>query len=1009
MTTYNKVWFHIASNCGGCTGIGDMWYELSVAKIPFGVYAANDHMKIVEASIYPEATLIFRDVEASTVNPAHYNSSPKDAAVVYWKNTVSRLPAAIAELRNRVWIELLNEPGREPYQAAWVGEIMYEMALLAIADGYRVCGPGWAPGNPEPEAWLADGWKDYLRLCSQQPNRVAVSLHEYSLNDNIHFGEPWHIGRFRFLFDACKEIGVAKPNVFITECGWTLNSMPKYDKASEDIAYLAKLYAGEPTIKAAFLWTLQNGDGNGDLPQKLNALMPWLTGYAKAARFPDPAPQPNPGPTPPPVPDPTPPPAPAPSGFNFVANGGFGGGHYDYVNDKGERLPIQIPVGWGSKSDPGLEFVTYKKSDPSTHNPFDSAEHSRFGQPECNVLHKSKIPEREWASYIKDDDGYTYKWFGKAHRGRLKQTIKDLPAGRYEFRAPFFVDAVAGYTPKPYPKKIWATSGTDCFVKLRANEKDIKLDIEPYKGQTYDGFVSLEPGTSTEVYGSFDHPGGDCKVAIHLMMPYALPSNCVFIDRITLMAAVPAPPPPPPPPAPKPGEPIANVMWSLRDQARQWPFHGYPLHALEDQIAEDGWQRGGPEMGIGIDGVWHAYQLGILPSGKERMYYAVGPKWEVRYVDGPATTPPKPTPELPFDFYAWPTTSRIMTQAFGANPDRYAQYNLPGHEGVDLRAAHGTAVFAVDDGEVYLVTDDVGNYGIQIRIAHKDGWKTVYAHLEKALVKIGDKVTAGQQIATADNTGKNSNGSHLHLTLKRDGHTQGNWPSNIHDPTPFLKKFDYTGPVVTPPVVKIDLLEYMNGDGRLYEVRHPKTGNQERFQVQRDGTKFYLVKNGQWEELWADNEFIWRRTDTSPGPHPDDKANPRNRFYIQYEDGKSGARWAPRFFPKQPGYTWSGSGHNVKFYFKDNCEFDPRNSGRATNKFTFVAHHATKTWNGVTVKDVIEIVDTGGERSYFAKGLGLVAWSSKDGGDSAIAELHALGARPDNVRETLRCKEAYSL
>ncbi len=140
-----------------------------------------------------------------------------------------------------------------------------------------------------------------------------------------------------------------------------------------------------------------------------------------------------------------------------------------------------------------------------------------------------------------------------------------------------------------------------------------------------------------------------------------------------------------------------------------------------------------------------------------------------------------------FKFEAWPTEFRTLTQYFGANPQNYSQFGLPGHDGLDIRAPKGSKVFSVAPGRVKLVVRDPDghNYGRHIRITHADGYETIYAHLDKALVKEGNRVEAGTLIALADDTG-NSFGSHLHLTLKRKGASLPGWPGNIIDPTPFL-------------------------------------------------------------------------------------------------------------------------------------------------------------------------------------------------------------------------------
>jgi lysozyme len=293
---YNKVTYHTAPNCSGCQGINDYWRAIDAAGVPFAAYSVDDPGLIVTAAQYKNATLIFRDVEASTVNPADYNVTPDNAAAAYWAQTIAALPPQIVALKGRVWLELMNEPGREDAQANWVGAVMAGMARRALAQGWRVMGAGWAPGNPEPSAWRSPGWRDYLALCAANPDKVAVSLHEYSLSNDIHNGENWLVGRFIHLFEACDEMKIARPTVYITECGWTLNSAPATGQMQNDIAWMSALYARHPQIKSAHLWTLQGGRQNGDLPGKLNSLMPWLRDWTVSQRWPDPVTPPPPNP-----------------------------------------------------------------------------------------------------------------------------------------------------------------------------------------------------------------------------------------------------------------------------------------------------------------------------------------------------------------------------------------------------------------------------------------------------------------------------------------------------------------------------------------------------------------------------------------------------------------------------------------------------------------------------------------------------------------------------------------
>jgi murein DD-endopeptidase MepM/ murein hydrolase activator NlpD len=140
-----------------------------------------------------------------------------------------------------------------------------------------------------------------------------------------------------------------------------------------------------------------------------------------------------------------------------------------------------------------------------------------------------------------------------------------------------------------------------------------------------------------------------------------------------------------------------------------------------------------------------------------------------------------------FKFEVWPTEFRQINQYFGANPQNYQQFGLPGHEGIDIRAPTGSKIFSVAPGRVTRVYNSATghNYGIHVVVTHEGGYSTTYAHLQQTSVILNQMVQAGTVLGLADNTG-NSFGSHLHLTLKKEAATYQNWPFNILDPTPFL-------------------------------------------------------------------------------------------------------------------------------------------------------------------------------------------------------------------------------
>ncbi len=93
------------------------------------------------------------------------------------------------------------------------------------------------------------------------------------------------------------------------------------------------------------------------------------------------------------------------------------------------------------------------------------------------------------------------------------------------------------------------------------------------------------------------------------------------------------------------------------------------------------------------------------------------------------------------------------------------------HHGQDLRAKTGTKVFCPGDGVVSSVSWR-GGYGRTIVVDHGFGYKTVYAHLLRYKVAVGDTVKRGDLLALTGSSGKFSTGPHLHYEVRYNGVTQ---------------------------------------------------------------------------------------------------------------------------------------------------------------------------------------------------------------------------------------------
>ena len=102
------------------------------------------------------------------------------------------------------------------------------------------------------------------------------------------------------------------------------------------------------------------------------------------------------------------------------------------------------------------------------------------------------------------------------------------------------------------------------------------------------------------------------------------------------------------------------------------------------------------------------------------------------------------------------------------------------HPGIDFRGNTGDEIRATGDGVVEKAQRNniLGNH---IFLSHENGFETIYAHMQKLLVKKGERVTRGQVIGLIGNTGR-STGSHLHYGIRYNDKTI--------DPMKYLKIAD---------------------------------------------------------------------------------------------------------------------------------------------------------------------------------------------------------------------------
>ena len=135
-------------------------------------------------------------------------------------------------------------------------------------------------------------------------------------------------------------------------------------------------------------------------------------------------------------------------------------------------------------------------------------------------------------------------------------------------------------------------------------------------------------------------------------------------------------------------------------------------------------------------------QLQILAKNKERMSFAI-----------PAI---------------WPSarTQREWFYSFGMRARHPIYKTRKMHKGVDMSCKRGVPGYATGDAIVQMTDEGMRRrgYGRQILLNHEFGYQTRYAHLNKILVKEGERVTRGQLIGEVGSTG-GSTGPHLHYEV----------------------------------------------------------------------------------------------------------------------------------------------------------------------------------------------------------------------------------------------------
>ena len=109
-----------------------------------------------------------------------------------------------------------------------------------------------------------------------------------------------------------------------------------------------------------------------------------------------------------------------------------------------------------------------------------------------------------------------------------------------------------------------------------------------------------------------------------------------------------------------------------------------------------------------------------------------------------------------------------LASGFGRRIDPFLKVKRM-HYGLDFSIKVGTPIYATADGKAVVVKTSFGGFGKHIYLDHGNGYRTVYAHLDKFNIKRGQKVKRGELIAYSGNSGLDLTAPHLHYEVHKNG------------------------------------------------------------------------------------------------------------------------------------------------------------------------------------------------------------------------------------------------